>query len=175
MAGGYLPFLALYVVPRTLELAWPQAVTSLAVLPLALVPLTFAYAILRYKLWDIGAIVRDTVTLSLTVLVGVIGFSLANLVINRAVPDEMALARTLVSFVSGLVIAGLLIPTRKGIGASLERLQYRDSFSKRRASSCSVPGETSLAAMVLTSASARIDSRSASDISTNCPTAIRPA
>ncbi len=133
MAGGYLPFLALYVVPRTLELAWPQAVTSLAVLPLALVPLTFAYAILRYKLWDIGAIVRDTVTLSLTVLVGVIGFSLANLVINRVVPDEIALARTLVAFVSGLVIAGLLIPTRKGIGASLERLQYRDSFSKRRA------------------------------------------
>jgi two-component system NtrC family sensor kinase len=133
MVGGYLPFLILYVLPLTFDLAWPQIVTSVAVLFLALVPLTFAYAILRYKLWDIGVIVRDTASLSLTVLVGVIGFSLANLVINRAVPDDMSVARTLMSFTSGLVIAGLLIPTRKGIGSSLERLQYRSGYSRRRA------------------------------------------
>ena len=133
MVGGYLPFLLLYVLPLTFNLAWPPIVTSVAVLFLALVPLTFAYAILRYKLWDIGVIVRDTASLSLTVLVGVIGFSLANLVINRAVPDDMNLARTLISFTSGLIIAGLLIPTRKGIGSSLERLQYRSGYARRRA------------------------------------------
>jgi PAS domain S-box-containing protein len=133
MVGGYLPFLMLYVLPLTFDLAWPPIVTSVAVLFLALVPLTFAYAILRYKLWDIGVIVRDTASLSLTVLVGVIGFSLANLVINRAVPDDMNLARTVISFTSGLIIAGLLIPTRKGIGSSLERLQYRSGYARRRA------------------------------------------
>ncbi|MGB6336384.1 MAG: ATP-binding protein [Thermoanaerobaculia bacterium] len=133
MVGGYLPFLLLYVLPLTFNLAWPRIVTSVAVLFLALVPLTFAYAILRYKLWDIGVIVRDTAALSLTALVGVIGFSLANLVINRAVPDDMNLARTLISFTSGLVIAGLLIPTRKGIGSSLERLQYRSGYARRQA------------------------------------------
>lgn len=133
MVGGYLPFLILYVLPLTLGIPWPPLVTSVAVLFLALVPLTFAYAILRYKLWDIGVIVRDTASLSLTVLVGVIGFSLANLVINRAVPEDMSLARTLISFTSGLIIAGLLIPTRKGIGSSLERLQYRSGYARRKA------------------------------------------
>jgi PAS domain S-box-containing protein len=133
MVGGYLPFLLLYLLPLTFDLAWPRIITSVAVLFLALVPLTFAYAILRYKLWDIGVIVRDTASLSLTVLVGVIGFSLANLVINRAVPEDMNLARTLISFTSGLIIAGLLIPTRKGIGSSLERLQYRSGYARRRA------------------------------------------
>ena len=133
MAGGYLPFLGLYVLPLTLGMALHQGLTSAAVLPLALVPLTFAYAILRYKLWDIGVIVRDTMTLGLTVLVGVVGFSLANLLVTRLVPEDLSAARTLVTFLSGLAIAGLLVPTKNSIGGSLERLHYRGTFSKRRA------------------------------------------
>ena len=133
MAAGYVPFLALYVLPLTFGAQWPTAVTTLAVLPLALVPLTFAYAILRYKLWDIGAIVRDTVSLSVTILVGVIGFSLANMLVTRVVPTELNVARTLASFLSGLVIAGLLVPTRRGVSSSLERFQHRTTWSKRRA------------------------------------------
>ncbi len=133
MAGGFLPFLALYVLPLTFGVQGNQALTSLSVLPLALVPLTFAYAILRYKLWDIGVIVRDTMTLGLTVLVGVIGFSIANLMVNRLVPDDLSAARTFLSFASGLAIAGLLVPTKSSIGSSLERLHYRGTFSKRRA------------------------------------------
>src|SRR6185295_17693456 len=43
------------------------------------------------------------------------------------------LARNLLSFVSGLGIAGLLLPTRGAISSALERLQYRDNFGKRRA------------------------------------------
>lgn len=133
MAGGYVPFLALYVLPATLGLQWHSGLTAVSVLPLALVPLTFAYAILRYKLWDIGIIVRDTMTLGLTVLVGVIGFSIANLMLNRLVPEGLSAARTLISFASGLAIAGLLVPTKSSIGSSLERLHYRGTFSKRRA------------------------------------------
>jgi PAS domain S-box-containing protein len=133
MAAGYLPFFGLYVLPLTLGAQFPTALTSLAVLPLALVPLTFAYAILRYKLWDIGAIVRDTVSLSVTILVGVIGFSLANMLVTRVVPTELNVARTLASFLSGLVIAGLLVPTRRGVSSSLDRFQHRTTWSKRRA------------------------------------------
>ncbi len=133
MAGGYLPFLGLYVLPLTFGAQWPTAVTSISVLSLALVPLTFAYAILRYKLWDIGAIVRDTVSLSVTILVGVVGFSLANMMVTRLVPTELNVARTLASFLSGLVIAGLLVPTRRGMSSSLERFQHRTTWSKRRA------------------------------------------
>lgn len=132
MLGGYLPFLALYVVPRALDLGWPGLVTTLGVLPLGLVPLTFAYAILRYRLWDIGVVIRDTLTLATTVLIGVLGFSLANLAVQRAVPEDLALPRTVLSITSGLMIAGLMIPTRRRIGASLERLQYGGAFRRRR-------------------------------------------
>ena len=116
-----------------LDLSWPALPTALAVLPLALVPLTFSYAILRYKLWDIGIVVRDTLSLSLTILLGVSGFALANLVVNRMVPEDLALGRNMLVFMSGLMIAGLMIPTRRSVGRSLERLQYRNSLGRRDA------------------------------------------
>ena len=114
MVAGYLPFALLYMVPFALGAKLPEALVVVTVLPLGLVPLTFAYAILRYKLWDIGIVVRDAASLSLTVLVGVIGFSLANLTINRVLPDETILARNLMSFISGLVIAGMMLPFGAG-------------------------------------------------------------
>ncbi|HKH48264.1 MAG TPA: ATP-binding protein, partial [Thermoanaerobaculia bacterium] len=133
VAGGYLPFLALYYLPYAFHLRIPELLTSAAVMPLALVPLTFAYAILRYKLWDIEVIARDTISWTLTLLLGIIGFSLINLAINRGVSEDLSLARNLLSFVAGLAIAGLLVPTRATISSALERLHYRDAFGKRRA------------------------------------------
>jgi two-component system, NtrC family, sensor kinase len=133
LAGGYLPFLLFYALPFTLGLRGPELLTTFSVLPLALVPVAFAYAILRYKLWDIEVIVRDIVSSTLTLLFGVIGFSLVNLAINRGISQELAGARNLLSFAAGLAIAGLLVPTRHGISSALERLHYRDTFGKRKA------------------------------------------
>jgi len=133
LAGGYLPFFLLYVVPLALGLHRPQLLTVLAVLPLGLVPVAFAYSILRYKLWDIEIIVRDTISATLTLLLGIIGFSLVNLAILRGVPQDLSLTRNLLSFAAGLAIAGLLVPTRRSISGTLERFHYRRSFGKRRA------------------------------------------
>jgi signal transduction histidine kinase len=131
--GGYLPFTLLYVLPRTLGASWPETLAPITVLFLAIVPVTFCYAILRYRLWDLGVLVRDTASLALTVLLGVGGFAIANLMVNRLVPEDLALGRNLLVFVSGLTIAGLMVPTRRGLGQSLERLQYRGRFGRRRA------------------------------------------
>jgi len=133
IAGGYLPFLLLYVVPMALGLSRPPLLSLVAVLPLGLVPVAFAYAILRYKLWDIEVIARDVVSATLTLLLGVLGFSLVNLAITRGISPELPLARNLLSFAAGLGIAGLLVPTRHTLSAAIERLQYRGTFGKRRA------------------------------------------
>lgn len=133
VAAGYVPFLAFYYGPYAFDLHVPALMASAAVVPLVLVPLTFAYAILRYKLWDIEVIARDAISWTLTLLLGITGFSLVNLAINRGVSEELSLARNLLSFLSGLGIAGLLVPTRGAISSALERVHYRGAFGKRRA------------------------------------------
>ncbi len=133
LGAGYVPFLALYVVPYTLGADLPGLLTALAVLPLALVPLTFAWAILRYRLWDIAVVVRETVSTTLTVLLAGAAFALAHMIVSRALPEELGLVRDFFSFGSGAVIAGMLLPARRRVGSALERLQYGRAMAKRRA------------------------------------------
>ncbi len=136
MAVGYLPFLGFLLIK---QLASPTMVRGalwlevLTVLPLALVPLAFAGSILRYKLWDIDVVVRDTISYTVTALLALLGFSLVNLGISRGLPMELGVARNLISFSSGLMIAAMVAPIRRGISSSLERFQYRGSFLRRRA------------------------------------------
>jgi two-component system, NtrC family, sensor kinase len=133
MGAGYVPFLVLYVMPFTAGLGPSEGMQVAAVAPLALVPLSFAYAILRYRLWDIAVIVRDVTTYTLTLLLGAVGFSLLNLLIRRNIPEDMELFRGVSTVASGILVAGLLIPTKQGISSTLERFHYRGSFGRRRA------------------------------------------
>lgn len=133
LAGGYLPFLGLYMVPRSLDFDPPRLLVLAAIVPLALVPLSFAYAILRYRLWDIGIIVRDTISLTLTVLIGIFAFSLFQLLLDQMAVEISTLARNVLTVSAALLIAGLLVPARRGIQTSLSRLQYGRQYQRRRA------------------------------------------
>lgn len=132
MVGGYAPFFALYGLPWIAGLRLPESVAALAVLPLACVPLAFAWAILRYRLWDLGLIVRNGASWALTVLFGVGSFSLLDVALGRAVPEGLGFARDLLTFFGGLAIAGLAIPAHRGIHGALERLAYGRAFGPRR-------------------------------------------
>jgi PAS domain S-box-containing protein len=132
MAAGYTPFFALYGLPRIAGIGLPEGLAALAVTPLAAVPLAFGWAILRYRLWDLGVIVRSGTSYVLTLLFGVGTFSLLDLALGRTVPGGMEFARDLLTFFGGLVIAGLAIPARRGIHGALERLAYGSAFGRRR-------------------------------------------
>jgi hypothetical protein len=54
---GYLPYFALYVVPYAAG-AIPNEYLKLSVLPMVLIPLTLAYAIVRYRLMDVDVLFR---------------------------------------------------------------------------------------------------------------------
>jgi hypothetical protein len=131
-AAGYAPFLLGYGVPYIAGLRPGETAATLAVLPLAFVPVAFGWAVLRYRLWDLGLIVRNGAAHVLALIVGVGAFALLDLALRRAIPDDASLTRDLATFFGGLAIVGLVIPAHRRIHGALERLQYGSAFRRRR-------------------------------------------
>ena len=65
--AGIVPFAAIYVVPYLMGVA-PTHAMNLAVLSLPLIPLTWAYAILRYRLMDVDIIFQEGYVYTLATL-----------------------------------------------------------------------------------------------------------
>lgn len=132
LVAGYVPFLVAYVLPWSLGLPTPTWSTLPAVLAMALVPLTFAYAIFRYKLLEMGAILRDAASYAAAGIVAVFGFQIAQALIDEGFGADLGTARHMATFAAGLVIAGVLVPTRNAVSQGLEHLQHRGLWGRRR-------------------------------------------
>ena len=130
--AGHVPFLVAYVLPWVLNLGTPTWSTLLAVAPMGLVPLTFAYAIFKYRLLDMGSVLRDAVSYSAAGIVAIFGFQGAQLAIQQGLGPDLGAARNMLTFAAGLVIAGVLVPTRNVVAEGLERLQHRGLWGRRR-------------------------------------------
>lgn len=132
LIAGHVPFLVAYVLPWVLNLPTPTWSTVLAVAPMGLVPLTFAYAIFKYRLLDMGSVLRDAVSYSAAGIVAIFGFQGAQLAIEQGLGPDLGTARNMMTFAAGLVIAGVLVPTRNVVAEGLERLQHRGLWGRRR-------------------------------------------
>lgn len=132
MALGYLPFIAFYIVPYTSGLKPPQVIETLSVLPLILVPLAIAFSILRYKLWDLGVLLRDGVSWALALVLGGSLFSLLQILLKGPWTQVAGISSEAVSGAAGLLVAGFLIPSQKSISGGLERLYYSSAYDKRK-------------------------------------------
>ncbi|HEX8253445.1 MAG TPA: ATP-binding protein, partial [Thermoanaerobaculia bacterium] len=129
---GFIPFLAIYIIPyllnRTLEPVW----VTLSILPLAFIPLAFAVSILKYKLWDVEVVIKEVLAYSVTFVFGMIAFSTINVVLSRLIDERSAMERNFLAFTSGLLIAGVLIPVKGRIESMIEMILYRESYRHRR-------------------------------------------
>ncbi len=131
-ALGFLPFLAIYVVPYLINGSVGPIYATISILPLAFIPLAFAVSILRYKLWDVEVIIKEVLAYSVTFVFGMIAFSTVNLILSRVIEERSGMERDFLAFTSGLLIAGVLIPVKGRIESVLEMFLYRDSYRHRR-------------------------------------------
>jgi two-component system NtrC family sensor kinase len=134
MSLGFIPFLALYLIPF-LFFHTSSALTTISILPLAFIPLAFAVSILKYKLWDVEVVIKEVLAYTVTFVFGMIAFSTINLLLSRVIEERLALERNFLTFASGLLIAGVLIPVKGKIESVIEMFLYRDTYRHRRAMS----------------------------------------
>lgn len=129
---GLAPVLVLSVIPRIFGFATPW-LSSVSVLPLVLVPLAFAYAILRWRLWDVEIFIREAVATTAAVLLGGMTFLLLNALLDRTFQTISEGGKNVIAFASGIVLASMLVPVKKRLSDVLERFQYHETFRARRA------------------------------------------
>ncbi|HEV7238653.1 MAG TPA: ATP-binding protein [Thermoanaerobaculia bacterium] len=129
---GFLPFIALYLIPLMITGQVRPVYTTISILPLAFVPLAFAVSILKYRLWDVEVVIKEVLAYSVTFVFGIVAFSTVNLILSRVIEDRSAMERNFLAFTSGLLIAGVLIPVKGKIESVIEMILYREAYRHRR-------------------------------------------
>ena len=129
-ALGTAPFVLAYAVPWALGFTPWRGAEWTAVL-LGIVPLSFASAIVRYRLMDVEVIIKRSLVYAaaVTAIVAIYAVLLELLgVLDRG--DEH---NTLIAFLATLVVVLLSHPVKNAIQTGLDRVYYRDRYDYRRA------------------------------------------
>jgi len=124
---GMLPFALIYAVPYLMGVP-PNHAMNLAVLSLPLIPLTWAYAILRYRLMDVDVIFQEGYVYTLATLAVLSIFYGLIFTVSRA--GELS-GTAMVALI--LIAAFVFQPIRNWIQEQLDRYYfYKDRYDYRR-------------------------------------------
>ena len=125
------PFTLFYVLPYLLGVM-PSPLMKVSVLSLGLLPLTFGYAIFRYRLMDVDLIFKRGMayTLAAAAIVGVYfaGVAAVAELVHRRVPSSGPYGL----IVAVVVTALLFDPVRKWIQEKLDQFFFRTGYDYRR-------------------------------------------
>jgi two-component system NtrC family sensor kinase len=131
-AFGAGPFAIGYALPYAVGLRVPLPM-ELSVVPLSLVPLAFASALIRYRLMDVEVIVKRSLVYTAVILAIFTIYAtllrLAGVVfLDAAVRHNMVIA-----MLATIVVVLLFSPVKSAIQNALDRAFYRDKYDYRRA------------------------------------------
>ena len=128
-ALGGLPFALGYLLPWAFGFEPPSGLA----LPVGLIPLAFACAIVRYRLRDVEVIVKRSVGYAAVVAAMVaIYFGLERLAAGVFL-DESDQHNSIIALLATTVVVLLAGPVKKTIQTMLDRVYYRERFDYRRA------------------------------------------
>ncbi len=129
-----LPFTFFYAIPYLLHLNPPQLLTNLAGLSLVFLPLTFAWAIVRYRLMDTDLIFKRGVAYTLAtalILGGYFGIiALIAEIVHQRLPETM---REWALILAILVTAAIFDPLKRRIQNWVDRAFDRHRYDYRKA------------------------------------------
>jgi len=126
---GLLPFTLIYIGPYVFGQIPPQ-LAEFTVILLALIPLTFAYSISRYKLLDVEVILRKAVPLIFSYVVIAVLYLIVSSQIS-IFPENQFIVLIL-GILAIILGATLFTPIQKGIQALLDLVIYKRSYKYRK-------------------------------------------
>jgi two-component system NtrC family sensor kinase len=132
-----LPFTLFYAIPFLLHLEPPRLLTNLAGLSLVFLPLTFSWAIVRYRLMDTDLIFKRGVAYTLAtalILGGYFGIiALIAEFVHRRLPETMSQMREWALVVAILSTAAVFDPLKRRIQGWVDRAFDRHRYDYRKA------------------------------------------
>jgi PAS domain S-box-containing protein len=150
--GAVLPYTFFYAIPYLLDLNPPKLLTNLAVLSLIFLPLTFSWAIVRYRLMDTDLIFKRGVAYTLASALIVGGYfgiiALISVAVHTRLPETI---REWGFIIAILVTAAVFDPLKSRIQGWVDRAFDRHRYDYRKALvefGRGLSSETNLSALV---------------------------
>ena len=126
-----LPFALGYALPWAL--GFDTARLDLTAIPLSLIPLAFASAIVRYRLRDVEVIIKRGLvyTVAVSAMIGI--YFLLERLAREVFLDESDGHNSIIALLATAVVVLVASPVKNAIQSMLDRVYYRDRYDYRRA------------------------------------------
>ena len=128
---GGLPFVVGYVVPWSL--GFDAAPIDVTAIPLSLIPLAFASAIVQYRLRDVEVIIKRGLVYTAAVSAMVAIYLVLDRLAREVFLDESDGYNRIIALLATAVVVLLARPVKDAIQSMLDRAHYRDRYDYRRA------------------------------------------
>ena len=131
-ALGATPFALGYALPYAVGVE-PSLPMELSAIPLSLIPLAYASAIVRYRLMDIEVIVKRALVYAAALSAIVVIYAVLLETVQRVFLKGGAANEWVIAFLATLVAVLLAPPVKEFVQTALDRAFYRDRYDYRRA------------------------------------------
>jgi len=131
-ALGATPFALVHALPFAAGFE-PNLPMQLSVLPLGLIPLAYACAIVRYRLMDVEVIVKRALVYAAALSAIVAIYAVLLQLVERVVFKSDAEHNWIIALLATLVAVLLAPPVKEAVQNTLDRAFYRDRYDYRRA------------------------------------------
>lgn len=125
------PFTLFYAIPYLSDIAVPGLLKQVALLSLVLLPLTFSWAIIRYRLMDVDLIFKRGVTYSLATA-ALVGLYFGAVAVSAETVHTRAPRLGVWGLLAGIMITGLVFdPLKRMIQGRVDRVFDQKNFDYR--------------------------------------------
>jgi PAS domain S-box-containing protein len=131
-ALGAAPFALGYALPYAVGVQ-PSLPMQLSAIPLSLIPLAFASAIVRYRLMDVEVIVKRGLVYAAALSAIVVIYAVLLEVVQRLFVRSGSPNEWVIAFFATLIAVLLAPPVKTFVQNTLDRAFYRDRYDYRRA------------------------------------------